>query len=213
MLGMRCGLAVVGLGLIMGAAGSAEAGSIVDYKAQGNQVVSSPYSLGGLTATTGGGEQIAIQQDVFFGGLGVVGGLTFDNSGFIFEFIDGSESVLFSFEGGPATEVSFDWGFWLFTTDTSRIFSLEGFGAGGGSLGTVTFNITENQDVSALFGNVPLSAFKITGNSEKAGLVVGVVRFTVSAVPEPESIVTALMGLALVGGLAYRSGRGWRRRA
>jgi hypothetical protein len=90
-----------------------------------------------------------------FNGLGVVGG-THDTT------LDPGESVLFSFSS-LATDVSYSVQFGS-DGDTDGQFaeaSVEGYGAGGTLLGVGIVGSLGVQDVSSLFGDAPLSAFRL----------------------------------------------------
>jgi hypothetical protein len=107
-------------------------------------------------------------------GLGVVGGI-FDDT------IDGSEFLEFSFSAGIALEVSYDVSS-AGNQDgdgTAGDAILEAFDVGGTSLGTVAVSGSGTLDVSGMFGNVPLSAFKVTADVDnhrisKVRYIVGV---------------------------------------
>jgi hypothetical protein len=159
--------------LVLVPVGAARADT-VDYSQQGTFTQTTPLSVGGLTATPGTGQTL----DIYAYGLGVEGG-------FSPIYIDESDSVRFSFDAGAATGVSFSRSDVLQVSDAPMI--LEGFDASGASLGTVGFHAIANLadppadppvNVSALFGGVPLSGFKISGNGSATGLTVWKVTFT-----------------------------------
>jgi hypothetical protein len=124
--------------------------------------------------------------------------------------INDSESVLFQFVAGPATNVKF--GSSLANLQPNPNLNLEGFDAGGAPLGVVSFDVDNAVssggtpiDVSGLLGNVPLSGFAVEGNGTDAGLTIAEVSF-VSTVLEPSTLATAAVaGRAGLGAL-------WRRR-
>ena len=105
---------------------------------------------------------------------------------------------------GTVTNVSFRSTF-AFNFAGNPTINIEGFGAGGGSLGTVpfsVFNTFPTYDVSAFFNNADLSGFRLAGNGENAGLNVATVTFTPSAVPEPSTLA-----LILISGAAFVAAR------
>ena len=90
-----------------------------------------------------------------FNGLGVVGG-THETT------LDPGESVFFQFST-PATGVSYSVQFGS-DGDTDGTFaeaSVEGYGADGSLLGVGSVGSLGTKDVSGLFGNAPLSAFRV----------------------------------------------------
>jgi hypothetical protein len=149
----------------------------VDYGAQPSDTLATgqALTLGGLTATPGAGETLAITPF----GLGVVGGYNFLGN----PAIDGSESVTFTFTAGLATGVRFnDAAAFGGLTAGDTLLNVEGFAANGASLGTVTFDVFDaysgNVDVSGAFRGVPLSGFKISGNGSPSGMILWQVSFT-----------------------------------
>ena len=112
--------------------------------------------------------------------------------------------MLFSFDSGGATGVAFgaDAGF---TNGGGLLMNLEAFDVHGASLGLQTFNFLNAVsngtpiDVSALFGNVVLSAFRIAGPGTDVGIELHSVAFTdaaPAAVPEPGTLLLCVSGLA-----------------
>jgi hypothetical protein len=88
-------------------------------------------------------------------GVGVVGGSS-DTT------LDPGESLLFRFSS-PATAVSYFVG-WAFNGDGDLSLgeaSVEGYGADGTLLGVAAIAESGPQDISGLFGNTPLSAFRV----------------------------------------------------
>lgn len=162
------------------------------------------FATGGVTATAEHGGNLAI--DVF--GLGVEGGFRINT-------IDESESVLFAFDSGGATDVAFYAGFSYRENDANRTMMFEGFAVGGASLGTRTFDtagaVGGYTDVSGAFGDVVLSAFRIAGLGQLTGIGVDYIRFTEvegvpgppSSVPEPTTLVLCATGLVLAGYRKY----------
>jgi len=161
------------------------------------------FTTSGLTATAENGGTLAIVSGT---GLGVLGGL--GGSGGSFDAIDGTESVRFSFDSGGATDVAF--GSIAGFSSGSQIMNLEAFDLLGASLGVQTFNLFDSVslgtplDVSALFGDVVLSAFRIAGSGQLNGIELHQVAFTDAAepppaVPEPTTLLLCTTGLVLAG--------------
>ena len=99
---------------------------------------------------------------------------------------------------GTVTNVSFRSTF-AFNFAGNPTINIEGFGAGGGSLGTVpfsVFNTFTTYDVSAFFNNVDLSGFRLVGNGENAGL-----KYVAPAVwfPLSRKFSTAQLSLGIAG--------------
>lgn len=157
------------------------------------------FSNSGLTATAENGGTLSIVSGA---GLGVLGG----GLGGGLDAIDTDESVLFSFDSGGATGVAFGAGA-AFSNGGGLLMNLEAFDAHGASLGLLTFNILDAVsngtplDVSALFGNVVLSAFRIAGPGTDVGIELHSVAFTDVAsttVPEPGTLLLCATGLTFV---------------
>jgi hypothetical protein len=171
------------------------------------------FTNSGLTATAQNGGTLSI---VSGSGLGVLGG----GLGGGLDAIDNDESVLFSFDSGGATGVAFGAGAG-FSNGGGLLMNLEAFDVHGASLGLQTFNFLDAVsngtpiDVSALFGNVVLSAFRIAGPGTDVGIELHTVAFTdvaPAAVPEPGTLLLCASGLAFVG-RARRRAAATRRRS
>lgn len=157
------------------------------------------FDTNGLTATAENGGSL----DITFHGLGVAGGANVGVS-----TIDSSEAVRFTFDSGGATGVAFGFNAG-FTNNGAVLMNVEGFDLQGGSLGLTTFNVFSAVapgtpiSVSALFGNVALSAFRIAGTGPNVGGSLRSVAFTDAppppAVPEPTTLLLCTTGLAFVG--------------
>jgi hypothetical protein len=80
---------------------------------------------------------------------------------------------------------------------------LEGYGAGGASLGLIAVSGETTTDVTAAFGGVPLSGFRVVANSDAQRLL------TVIHAPEPAA--SSLAGCALAALLCLARGRAARR--
>ena len=94
--------------------------------------------------------------------------------------------MLFSFTAGTATGVSFTIGAAqrdLYAPNT--LMNLEGFDASGNRIGSVTFDVFTASaiNVSAAFGNVPLSGFRVYGSGGAPGVTVGITVMAVSFTP------------------------------
>lgn len=169
------------------------AAAFVDYTVPVPFTTNAPLTIGGLTATAGGGQSLGL--DSF--GLGVVGGS--DALGYS---IDTNESVLFEFTGGLAAGVSLIENFAF--NGGNQDLNLEGLGVGMASLGVVQFNIFAgfpNLNVSAAFGDVPLSGFRIFGNGTGSGIDIASVSFTPVVTSVPELDATAgTSAIALLAG-------------
>jgi len=167
----------------------------VDYSTLPAGTKTSPLTVGGITATSSG----TLATDGV--GLGVVGGNGLD-------VIDPSESVHFAFDAGAGTGV-------MFTSDlaillpspTTGNFQVQGFAVGGASLGVVGVPLLAtfpNFNISALFGNVQLSGFTLGGgDSHNVSPTVTSISFTpvtISATPEPSSILLLGTGVLAVAG-------------
>jgi hypothetical protein len=74
--------------------------------------------------------------------------------------IDGNESVLFEFAGGPATDVRYTVSAIAMTGGAT----VEGYDAELDSIGSVEVSGAGVKDVSALFGEAPLGAFRVTNS-------------------------------------------------
>lgn len=87
--------------------------------------------------------------------------------------IDGAETVLFTFTGGPATGVRVNPALGLPGGGGTAV-TLEAFGVGGGSLGVFTYlgpgnkGFFDNPDLSSRVGGTALSGFRITGGRRAA---------------------------------------------
>jgi hypothetical protein len=174
------------------------------------------FGTGGLTATAQNGGTLSIVSGSGLGVLGGGGGL-----GAGLDAIDNTESVLFSFDSGGATGVAFGSDA-AFSNGGGLLMNLEAFDVHGASLGLLTFNILDATsigtpiDVSALFGNVVLSAFRIAGPGTDVGIELHSVAFTdvaATAVPEPGTLLLCASGLALVGRARRRATQATRRRS
>lgn len=183
--------ALAALALLATAGPGVASAAIVNYRAQGTDILpGTTFDAGGITVTGSG--PLEIRSDF---GLGIIGGAGIGNGG---QQIDNGETARFSFDGGPATGVS------LLSTGIGSptgnfVGTFQGFGASGQSLGTYNYFITPLQNpvnISAIFGNVVLSAFSFTGGEPGAGISVASITYT-SAVPEPTSL--AMVGLGLAG--------------
>jgi hypothetical protein len=160
------------------------------------------FSTSGLTATAQNAGTLSIVSGAGLGVLGGGGGL-----GGGLDAIDNNESVLFSFDSGGATGVAFGSDA-AFSNGGGFLMNLEAFDVHGASLGVQTFNILNATssgtpiDVSALFGNVVLSAFRIAGPGTDVGIELHSVVFNdvaSTAVPEPGTLLLCASGLAFVG--------------
>jgi len=126
--------------------------------------------------------------------------------------IDSTESVKFTFDAGAATNVSLMSYLGELNSGDGNV-NLQGFGVGGVSLGIESFNFVTwvvGINVSAQFGNVPLSGFAVEGDGTSSGVSVGTVTFTPGAavVPEPSTALVAVAGM--LAGLAVWARRRWR---
>ena len=179
---------------------AAHAQTTVSFTTLGNFTQATTYSTGGITLTTNGTLNITSSS-----GVGVVGG----PSAAYNRVIDNGESVLFTFDAGPATDVNVR----VLTGGASGgdlPSTVEIFGAGGGSLGVFTalsgsdYSLLTNPSLSSRVNNQAISAFRITSggtnNSPSNYISIGTVSYTptaVSAVPEPGEWAT--MGMAGAG--------------
>ena len=178
---------------------------IVDFGALGTSGIQpSPLVVGGLSAQAGAGGSLATFSA---NGLGVAGNDPFAVSNGSTVELD--ESILFRFLAGAASDVSFSSTVAFNLAGGSFQMNVEGFGVGGGSLGTVAFSGFDsfpNYDVSGFFNDVDLSGFRLFGNGSNAGLNVATVSFdpgvVVGAVPEP-----GVLALLLVAGAAAAAAR------
>ena len=183
---------------------AAHAQTTVNYGGMGAFTRLNTYSTGGVTATTTGTINIAPSY-----GLGVVGGIPRLGD----SIIDSGESVLFTFDAGPVTNVSARIG----AAGSSEGFPniMEIFGTGGSSLGVFTaFGVSDlglhsNPSLSSRVGNAAISGFRVTSSSI-GNISIASITYTsaaVSAVPEPGEWAT--MGFAAAGlcGLMIRARR------
>ena len=201
MKGLRY-IAITMVGLLSSLAMSAVAGATtITYSIVGS-FSGTTFTNSGLTATAQNGGTLSIVSGKGLGVLGGGGGL-----GPGFDAIDNDESVLFSFDSGGATGVAFGANAG-FSNGGGSLMNLEAFDVHGASLGIQTFNFLDALatgtplDVSALFGNVVLSAFRIAGPGTDVGIELHSVAFTdaaPAAVPEPGTLLLCASGLALVG--------------
>ena len=189
---------------------AAHAQTTVNYYNQGTFTQATTYSTGGITLTTNG--TLSLTSNF---GVGVVGGPSADYN----SVIDNGESVLFTFDAGPATDVNVnDIAAGARSGDPAS--TVEVFGVGGGSLGVFTafsfsdLGLVTNPSLSSRVNNQAISAFRITGggtnNSTNNFIAIGGVSYTptaVTAVPEPGEWAT--MGMAGTGlcGLMVRARR------
>jgi hypothetical protein len=125
----------------------------------------------GITIT--GSADLTIFNE-FDGELGVSGGLQ-DNS------IDGNEFIFVSFDRGIATDVSYDV-FSAFEIGESvngiiAEASIIAFDINGFSLGLHRVSGRGTQNISALFGNQPISAFQVRANLDRSGFSIESITF------------------------------------
>lgn len=197
LLSLTGSIAALALVSLLALPANAQPGAAL-YTLLGDTTVSSPFNYGGVTVTSTGTIYLGYGM-----GLGVAGGV----ANF---YIDNGESVLFTFNDGPATDV-------LVFPNAVAAFpgtatTLEAFGTGGNSLGVFTF-IGENDygfyldpNLSARVGGSLISSFRITGGFGTAASIDGIF-YTTVAVPEPgEYAVMGMAGLTL-GGLMIRARR------
>ena len=186
--------------LALAAAHPAHAQTTVNYTAAAafTQAAPAPYQLGGITASGTG----LLKNSG--GGLGILGGRTVVGNA----IIDGSESVLFTFNAGPATSVSYAIG--VASSFPGSTITITGYGADGASLGDQQVPVLNDTNVSALYSNVPLSGFRYTGGGTNIGASIASISYTPapagSAVPEPGS-VGLLVSMATVGAGVLRKRR------
>jgi hypothetical protein len=135
-------------------------------------------SLGGITVT--GSNTVHFLE---FNGIGVVGG-TFPS------WIDSGETVDFSFDSGPVTEVSF-----FDSLGNAGDNKVQVFGAGGANLGV--FNVVDigTTNVSSLVGGAPITGFQFRSDTGIGRI--RTVTYNTQSVPEPTT--TALLALGLLG--------------
>jgi hypothetical protein len=187
---------------------SAAKATTIDYSTVG-AFSGASFTTNGLTATAQKGGTLSIESGR---GLGVQGGGLSGS----FDAIDEDESVLFSFVSGAATGVAFGASGGFSNGASSFLMNVEGFDTHGASLGIQTFDFLTAVsfgtpiDVSALFGNVQLSAFSVAGNGEAVGIEMLHVAFTDAAepppaVPEPTTLLLCVSGLAMAGARKIRS--------
>ena len=127
----------------------------VDYSNQGTFQAPS-LSPGGLTVT--GSANINVLN---LNGLGIVGGYTSDA-------VDGAEFIRFSVDSGAASAVSYGVGI-LGDLDGDGLGGeamIEAFDASVTSLGVVAISEGGTKDVSAMFGDEPISAFVVTADGD-----------------------------------------------
>jgi len=141
--------------------------STVRFDNRGTMTV--PSLIDGVLTVTG-------SADVYVGpgfptpGLGIVGG--FDNS-----LIDGSEWVDFAF-ANPAQDVTYDTSFFVGLGGLGPGSFIEAFDVTNASLGQVAIEKMTGGalPVSSLFGNVPISHFRLTANVD--GTTIRSITFT-----------------------------------
>jgi hypothetical protein len=110
----------------------------------------------------------------FDGELGVSGGIRDDT-------IDGDEFIFVSFDRGVATDVSYDiFNAFDFGTSVNRFIpeaSITAFDINGVSLGLQRVNGRGTKNISALFGNQPISAFQVRANLDQSGFSIESITF------------------------------------
>ncbi len=110
----------------------------------------------------------------FDGELGVSGGLRDDR-------IDGSEFIFVSFDRGVATDVSYDvFSAFEFDESVNGIIAearITAFDINGENLGFQRVSGQGTQNISALFGNQPISAFQIEANFDRSGFSIESITF------------------------------------
>jgi hypothetical protein len=91
----------------------------------------------------------------------------------------------------------------------SGYYSLNGSAYGGtcGSGSTTGFRFADTQTLVGLNGGANELRFKVTGDSQTDGLLVGYMTLETSAVPEPSSVVLFATGLVAVLGGGFRRRR------
>ena len=176
---------------------AAHAQTTVNYYDKGTFTSGNTYTTGGITATSTG--TIQVTGNV---GVGVVGGRN--------DVIDSGESVLFTFDSGPATSVGLVGGVSRnFTVDPT----VEIFGIGGGSLGVFSaFDIGfSSNNLSLKVNNAAISGFRLSGGTGISNNVYAAqVTYTpaaINAVPEPGEWATMGMASAGLCGLMVRARR------
>lgn len=190
----------------------ANAQTTVNYAAMGSFIQAAPLNTGGITATstgTAGPLHIEAQGGGAIGGLGVG-----DASSSRYTLINDGERVLFTFNAGPATNVSVSVGNGIALPGPTPS-RLEAFGVNNNSLGTFDFyaygsNFFTNPDLSSRVGGVAISSFQITGGSGGTGASVSSITYTpaaINAVPEPGEWATMGMAGAGLCGLMVRARR------
>lgn len=130
-------------------------------------------------------------QALFLNGLAIVGG--FDD--FV---VDGAEWIQFTFTGAPAIGVSYFVPAAGNTNGNGTVGDrfLEAFDALGNSLGSVAQDSSGTFQVSTLFGNAPLSRFRLTADVDT--FRVGSLTYELAqptAIPEPSSLALAASGV------------------
>ncbi len=188
--------ALVGLACL--APSTAHAQTNVDFFNLGTFTTTAPLTNGGITVTSPG------TLGVSDGGLGVVGGS--DLSGY--PTTDNGETVLFTFDSGPVTEVLVNTGV-IFNVAPSTPSTVEVFGVGNTSLGVFNFQFVSVASLSNLVNGSGISAFRLTAGTSQ-GFSIARVTFTPAAVtpgavPEPSEWLAMGMATASVGGLMVRA--------
>src|SRR5919202_798904 len=115
--------------------------------------VGSVYDVDGVTIT--GSDVVA--DGPFTLGIGI------DPRFEIFQYssVDQGETIVFAFDSGAATDVSYNLGGYSYNV----LARIEAFGVNGNSLGTVEQGGTfDSINVSQLFGGVAISKFQLTGS-------------------------------------------------
>ncbi|MBW4661392.1 MAG: PTPA-CTERM sorting domain-containing protein [Drouetiella hepatica Uher 2000/2452] len=180
----------------------------VDFRNQGN-LTTPQFSQNGLTVT--GSNTLNITSGGFFSGLGVVGNTN--------QAIDLGESALFQFSPDGASNVSLFSSFIFVSGGTSNAsFNFEGFAPGGNSLGVVSLSLSgffpaiqpSGLDVSGLFSNSTLSAFRFTSDgapSPTTGANISQLSFNPIAPPTPIPTPALLPGLLGMGIAAWHKRR------
>ena len=164
------------------------------------EIITPQFSQNGLTVT--GSNDLFIGQTLLGDGLGIVGG----NIGEAYppglvnsdQYIDNTESVLFSFNSAANKNVFIRFGTLLELPEAENIGTIEAFGVNGSSLGTIVLDSFSNSDfsISNLYDNASISAFSYSA-APGIGTIGRSVSFT--PVPEPGAIASlALLGLGFI---------------